>query len=123
MPGSREQILLDMLRQLRTDTSGVEAAAIISADAMPLASEMSDSLEEEVLSATASALMTTGERVANDLARGNLDQLYLRGEDGDLLVVKVNGDAILACVVDHQAKMGLTLLEVGRCAQRLADVI
>ena len=123
MPGSREQMMLEVLRVLRTESSGVEAAVLISSDAMPLASDLSDSFEEETLSATASALMAVGERVAGDLSRGDVDQLYLRGREGNLVVVKVNNDAILACMVDNQAKMGMTLLEVGRCAQKLADII
>lgn len=115
--------MLDILRALREEGSGVEAAVLISSDAMPLASDLSDALEEEVLSATSSALVAAGEKVARDLSRGDIDQIYLRGEEGDLVVVKVNDHAILACVVDHQAKMGMTLLEVSRCAQRLAEVI
>lgn len=123
MTGSREQTMTEILRALREEGSGVEAAVLLSSDAMPLASDLSDSLQEEVLSVTASALIAAGERVASELSKGDVDQIYLRGKEGDLVVVKVNDHAILACVVDHQAKMGMTLLEVSRCAQRLADVI
>lgn len=116
-------MMVDMLRELRTESSSVEAAVLISSDAMPLASDLSDSFEEETLSATASALLAAGEKVARDLSRGAIGQLYLRGDEGDLVVVKVNDDAILACMVDHRAKMGMTLLEVSRCAQKLAGII
>lgn len=123
MAGSREQQMLETLKELRSDSNGVQAVVLISSDAMALASDMSDGMEEEVLSATASSLIAAGERVASELSRGNLDQVYLRGEEGDLVVVKVNDDALLACTVDSAAKMGMTLLEVNRCAQRLADII
>lgn len=116
-------MMVDLLRALRTESSSVEAAVLISSDAMPLASDLSDSFEEETLCATASALLTAGETVASDLSRGSIGQLYLRGDEGDLVVVKVNDDAILACMVDHRAKMGMTLLEVSRCAQKLAGII
>jgi predicted regulator of Ras-like GTPase activity (Roadblock/LC7/MglB family) len=115
--------MLGILKELRVESSGVEAAVLISSDAMPLASDPSDSEQEEVISATAFALITAGERVARDLARGDVNQLYLRGDAGDLVVAKVNEHAVLACMVDHQAKMGITLLEVGRCAQKLAEII
>lgn len=123
MPGSREQLMLGILKELRAESSGVEAAVLISSDAMPLASDPTDSDQEEMISATASALLTLGERVARDLARGDVDQLYLRGEAGDLVVATVNEDAVLACMVDHQAKMGITLMEVSRCAHKLAEII
>ncbi len=123
MAGVREQQMMDMLKELRSEGDGVEAVVLISSDAMPLASDMPEGMEEELLSATASALIASGERVARELSRGTIDQVYLRGDSGDLVVVKVNEDALLACTVDHQAKMGMTLLEVNRCAQKLAEVI
>jgi len=121
--GSREKQMMEMLKELRVESDGVEAVVLISSDAMALASDMPEGVEEELLSATASSLMASGERVARDLARGNIDQVYLRCDEGDLVVVKVNDDAVLACTVDSQAKMGMTLLEVNRCAQKLASII
>jgi len=121
--GSREQMMLDILGELRSDGNGVQAVVLISSDAMALASVMPDDMEEELMSATASSLIAAGERVAEELARGSLDQVYLRGGEGDLVVVKVNDDALLACTVDNAAKMGMTLLEVNRCAQKLAAII
>lgn len=123
MAGAREQQIVELLRELRVESDGVEAVVLVSSDAMPLASDMSDGMEEDLLSATSSALIAAAERVALELARGNLDQVYLRADEGDLVVVKVNDDALLACTVDHAAKMGMTLLEVNRCAKKLAGII
>lgn len=123
MAGAREQQMVEMLKELRMDSDGVQAVVLVSSDAMPLASDMPNGMEEELLSATASALIASGERVARELSRGTIDQVYLRGNEGDLVVVKVNDDALLACTVDHAAKMGMTLLEVNRCAQKLSEII
>lgn len=123
MAGTREQQMVEILKELRTESDGVQAVVLISSDAMPLASDMPNGMEEELLSATASALIASGERVARELLMGAIDQVYLRGDEGDLVAVKVNDDALLACTVDHNAKMGMTLLEVNRCAQKLAETI
>lgn len=120
---SRESRMESMLRELRAEIPGVEAAVLISSDAMPLASDANGAIQEEAIAAMASVLISSGERAAGDLLRGNVEQLYLRGDEGDLVVVKVNDDAVLACTVDHQAKMGITLLEVNRCAQKLSQII
>jgi predicted regulator of Ras-like GTPase activity (Roadblock/LC7/MglB family) len=50
------------------------------------------------------------------------EQLYLR-ESGDFVLAGVNENAVLACVVNHQAKIGMTLLEVNRCTWRLPVMI
>jgi predicted regulator of Ras-like GTPase activity (Roadblock/LC7/MglB family) len=84
---------------------------------------MSDSISEEVICATASALISAGEKVASDLSRGSIGQIYLRGDDGDMVVVKVNDFAELVCMVDRQAKMRITLMEAARCAQKLSEVL
>jgi predicted regulator of Ras-like GTPase activity (Roadblock/LC7/MglB family) len=115
--------MMEPLRELRSEGTGVQAVVLISSDAMPLASDMPEGITEEVLSATASSLIASSEKVARELDRGIIDQVYMRGEDGDLVVVRVNDDALLACTVDPDAKMGMTLLEVNRCARKLADVI
>jgi predicted regulator of Ras-like GTPase activity (Roadblock/LC7/MglB family) len=121
--GSREEQMMEILRELRSDSTGVQAVVLISSDAMPLASDMPDGMPEELLSATASSLLASGEKVARELERGDIDQVYLRGDSGDLVVVKVNDNALLACTVDPNAKMGMTLLEVNRCARKLAEII
>jgi predicted regulator of Ras-like GTPase activity (Roadblock/LC7/MglB family) len=115
--------MMEILRELRSDSTGVQAVVLISSDAMPLASDMPDGMPEELLSATASSLLASGEKVARELERGDIDQVYLRGDSGDLVVVKVNDNALLACTVDPNAKMGMTLLEVNRCARKLAEII
>ena len=120
---SREQKMVETLRELKAESPSVEGVVLISSDAMPLASDMPDTMREEVLSALSSSLIASSEKVARDLARGEVEQVYLRGESGDLLVVRVNSDALLACTVNDQAKMGLTLLEVSRCARKLAEII
>ncbi|MBK5092889.1 MAG: roadblock/LC7 domain-containing protein [Actinobacteria bacterium] len=123
MADSREEQIVEILRELRADCPGVQAAVLISSDAMPLASDMAEAVDEEVISATASALISASERVARELARGEVEQLFLRGGSGDLVLARVNENASLACVVNHQAKMGMTLLEVNRCARKLSVVI
>ena len=50
-------------------------------------------------------------------------QLYLRGESGDLVLARVNESVALACLVNHRAKTGMTLLEDNRCAKRLSVII
>jgi predicted regulator of Ras-like GTPase activity (Roadblock/LC7/MglB family) len=120
---SREEQIVEILRELRADCPGVQATVLISSDAMPLASDMAEAVDEEVISATASALISASERVARELARGDVEQLFLRGGSGDLVLARVNENASLACVMNHQAKMGMTLLEVNRCARKLSVII
>jgi predicted regulator of Ras-like GTPase activity (Roadblock/LC7/MglB family) len=120
---SREEQIVEILRELRADCPGVQAAVLISSDAMPLASDMAEAVDEEVISATASALISASERVAGELDRGDVEQLFLRGGSGDLVLARVNENASLACVVNHQAKMGMTLLEVNRCARKLSVIM
>jgi len=120
---SREEQIVEVLRELRADHPGVQTAVLISSDAMPLASDMAEVMDEEVISATVSALISASERVARELDTGDVEQVYLRGGSGDLVIAKVNENAVLACTVNHQAKMGMTLMEVNRCAGRLAAII
>jgi len=120
--GSREERMQEVLRELRMDNPGVEGAVLISSDAMPLVGDTAEAAEE-VLSAMASAVLSTCERAADELARGPVQQVYLWGVAGDIAMVRVREDLLLACLVQRRARGGDTLQEVVRCARRLAGIV
>ncbi|MDD5747609.1 MAG: roadblock/LC7 domain-containing protein [Actinomycetota bacterium] len=122
MASTREQQMKDYLEELKEAGTGILSAVLVSSDAMPIAS-VGGEVQEELMSAMAFSLLQAGERVAADLNCGNVEQLYLKGEGCDFVILRVNDNAVLACTVDHDARMGIILLEVNRCGQKLVEII
>jgi len=64
-----------ILQNLVTSTSDVQGAALVSPDGLPLASTLPSGMDEERVSAMSAAMLSLGERIGNELARGDIDRL------------------------------------------------
>ena len=108
------------LRQLGTD---IEAAAAISVDGLMIASSMPEELGDELVSAMSAAMLALGERIAQELGRGTLDQVFIKGDNGYVLMTAVNDNAVLTVLVGEEARLGLALLDMRRTAAALRELV
>lgn len=122
MATDRIEKMNSVLRQLRSSLQEIEAAVLISSDAMALASDISDESDEEMISALSASVLSMGERAANDLKRGVLDQVYIKGDQGYLLIVHCGPDALLSLLVKPEAKLGVVFMEAKRTAEELSKL-
>ena len=101
----------------------VEAAAVVTADGLPVASALPPEVEEDMLAAMSAALITLGERAADNLGKGGLAQVFVEGEDGYVVLMAAGYDAVLVCVTTKGTKVGLVLFELRRAAEKIADIM
>lgn len=101
----------------------VEAAAVVSADGLPMASALPPHVEEDRLAAMSAALLTLGERAAAGLGKGQLAQVFVEGETGHVILMSAGANAVLVGVTDRQAKVGLVLFEMRKTATQVARVM
>lgn len=120
---SRFQQLEQLLRTFVSSTSEVQAAALVSLDGLPPYSALPAGTDENRVAAMAAALLALGERTLRELQRGTLDQVYVKGSEGYILVLRAGGDAVLEVITSAQARLGLVLLEANRCAQEAARLV
>src|SRR3990170_5096804 len=76
----------------------VEAAAVVSADGLPMASALPPYVEEDRLAAMSAALLTLGERAAAGLGKGDLAQVFVEGAQGYVVLMSAGGNAVLVAV-------------------------
>ena len=120
---SRNERMVDRLRELQTSSPDIEAAAIISVDGLPIASSLPQSVEEDRVSAMSAAMLSLGERIAGELKRGMLDEVYVRGERGYVILRAVGEEAVLTVLARQQAKLGLLFLDMRRAAEELSTIL
>jgi len=123
MAQSRTTRIIDRLRELQVSTPDVEASAVVSVDGLTMASSLPAGVEEDRVAAMSAAMLSLGERIAGELGRGNLDQVYIRGEQGYVLLMDVGEEAVLTVLAREQAKLGLLLLDMRRAAKDLARIV
>ena len=69
------------------------------------------------------AILGLGARTAQELARGQLEQVLIKGKNGYVLLTHAGGDAVLAVMTKASAKLGLIFLDVKRAAEAVAKII
>ena len=120
---SRNEQMVDRLRELQVSSPDVEAAAIISVDGLPIASSLPQCVEEDRVSAMSAAMLSLGERIAGELGRGMLDEVYVRGQYGYVILRAVGEEAVLTVLARQQAKLGLLFLDMRRAAEELTKIL
>ena len=101
----------------------VEAAAVVSADGLPMASALPPHVEEDRLAAMSAALLTLGERAADNLGKGELAQVFVEGSNGHVILMSAGSNAVLVAVTARGAKAGLILFEMRRAASTVQSVM
>lgn len=101
----------------------VEAAAVVSADGLPMASALPSYVEEDRLAAMSAALLTLGERAATGLGKGELAQVFVEAAQGYVVLMAAGRHAVLVAVTSGSAKVGLVLFEMRKAAARVAEVM
>ena len=111
------------IRELLTQTAEIEAAAVVSFDGLPMASALPPGMDEDRVAAMSAALLSLGERATVGLGRGELNQVFIEGEEGTVFLVSADNEAVLVAVAAKGAKTGMMLYEVKRTAASVADVL
>ena len=123
MAKSRTEQLVARLRDLQASSEGVEAAAIVSVDGLSIASSLPAGIEEDRVSAMSAAMISLGERISSELGRGMLLQLYVKGENGYVILNAIGEEAVLTVLARREARLGLIFLDIARTVQDLGNLL
>lgn len=117
--GNRQLAMNHELRRLQATSPDIEAAALITLDGLILTSTLPDTTEEDRVSAMSAALLSLAERISLELGRGYLEQVFIRGEGGDVLLMAVGEQAVLTVMSKREAKLGMIIYYMRRAAKQL----
>lgn len=123
MTRSRTELMVNRLREMQAASPEIEASAVVSVDGLIMASALPVEVEEDRVSAMSAAMLSLGERIAGELGRGILDQVYIRGGNGYVILSAVGEEAVLTALAREGAKLGLIFLEMRRAAEDLARLV
>jgi len=101
---------------MQVSTPDIEASAVVSVDGLIMASSLPASVEEDRVSAMSAAMLSLGERISSELGRGMLEQVYIRGDDGYVILTSIGEEAVLTALARKEAKLGLVFLDMRRAA-------
>lgn len=120
---TREERLAMALNDLMDDSLDIQAAALVSLDGFTMASALPDNMHEDRVGAMSAAILGLGERAAAELGKGQLSQVFIEGEDGYVMLIAAGDRAVLTCLADREAKLGLVLYDMRASAEKIADIL
>jgi predicted regulator of Ras-like GTPase activity (Roadblock/LC7/MglB family) len=123
MSQDRSEQMVNRLRSMQAAAPDIEACAIVSVDGLIIASALRSDMEEDRLSAMSAAMLGLGERIAAELGRGGLEQVYIRGEAGFVLLTLLGTEALLTVLARQEAKLGLIFFEMRQAAEDLVKLV
>jgi predicted regulator of Ras-like GTPase activity (Roadblock/LC7/MglB family) len=113
----------DILKKLLAAIPEVKAAAIVSAEGLPIASALPQGVDETRIAAMTAALLSLAERSVIEMEKGEFDQLYVKGSDGYLLVLQAGPNAVLTVSTTKDVRLGLIFLDCKRTCEKIAKLI
>ena len=113
----------DILKRLLGAIPEVKSAAIVSAEGLPIASALPQGVDETRIAAMTAALLSLSERAIIEMAKGDFDQLYIKGSNGYLLVMQAGPNAVLTVSTTKEVRLGLILLDCRRTCEKIAQLI
>ncbi|MEM6401933.1 MAG: roadblock/LC7 domain-containing protein [Cyanobacteria bacterium P01_D01_bin.116] len=116
-------MLQDELQNFVSAGSDVQGAALVSPDGLALASVLPGGMDEERTAAMSASMLSLGERIGRELARGSIDRIVVEGEKGYGVLVGCGADAVLLVLAGAGVKQGLLFLEVKRVVNKIAPLM
>lgn len=120
---TRAEQVQQILKSLVTNTPDVEGSATVSVDGLVLASSLPSGTDEDRVSAMAAALLSLGQRTSQELQRGTMDQIYVKGDHGYIILMQAGNEAVLEVIAGPGAKLGMVLLDAKRAAQEISRLV
>ena len=121
--GSRVEKIQEILRNLRSVSPDIIGSAMVSTDGFIIASLLPNEIDEELVSGMAAALLGVGERIAHELMGGAMEQTYVRGRQGYVILNAVGQEALLIVLTTPDAKLGLVFLDIRRRVADLSKIV
>ncbi|MFW9990665.1 MAG: roadblock/LC7 domain-containing protein [Candidatus Odinarchaeota archaeon] len=115
--GRLEKVLIDF----KSKVPDVEGVVVVTQEGLPIASLINARVDEDRVSAMTAASLSLAERVSNELDRGELNEVMIKGTNGFIIMMNA-GEAVLTGITNPSAKLGLVLLEMKRAASKIAEM-
>ena len=109
----------NILQNFVSQSEDVQGAAMVTPDGLPLASSLPGGMDDERVSAMSAAMLSLGERIGQELVRGDIDRIYVEGDEGVSILTSCGEDAVFLVLAGKGAKQGVLMLEIKRAIAQL----
>ena len=118
-----EKEKLTRILQKLTSTGDVEGAAVITRNGLLIASNLSEDIKGETLAAMAAAMTGAAETAVRELKKSSPERIIVESKNTKLIAMGAGEQAILTCIVNPDAQLGLVLIQMNKATLALKKEI
>lgn len=119
---SKIRALEDLLEDLEA-TAPIEASAVASIDGFMIASALPQGVEGDRVATMSAAMVSLGGCTAKELARGELSEVYIKGENGSVVLMATGENAVLTALARKDAKLESAFLDMKKTAEEVIKIV
>jgi predicted regulator of Ras-like GTPase activity (Roadblock/LC7/MglB family) len=122
----RNKQLTDILEAFSSRLAGIEAAAIVSIEGLPITHfppVLPNNVDDTRVAAMTAAMLSLGERAMMEVGRGELVRILVEGVDGYLISVAASDKAVVTVSAKKTVKLGLIFHDLGVVSEKVAEVL
>jgi predicted regulator of Ras-like GTPase activity (Roadblock/LC7/MglB family)/FixJ family two-component response regulator len=120
---SRFDSLTRVLKNLQSESPGVEASALISEDGLMIASALSQDFDETRVAGMTATLLSLGTRAATELRRGEVKEVIVRGEQGYAVMIHAGRGAVLLVLASETTPLGLIFFDMREAIKNIKNIL
>ena len=121
---TRIESITKVLEESKTRIKEIEGMLLVTREGLPISSTtLPNTTDEDRMAAMSAAALNLAERVVEELEKGMLKEMVIKGDSGLILVVQVGEEAVLTATTSSDAKLGLILLELKRTAKSVVQML
>ena len=119
---AKTDLLTKKLKELQRSSPDIEAALIANAEGVMIASALPTGTDERHVFALATQMVSAAEKAAKELNRGELNEVYVKGSDGYILMRGISENALLVALVRKDTNLEVVFSDM-RVADELTELI
>jgi predicted regulator of Ras-like GTPase activity (Roadblock/LC7/MglB family) len=104
----------DIFDRLFRANPKVKAAMIVSTEGLPVVSALPRGIDETKMAAMTAAMLSLAKRSVIEMEKGDFEQMYIRGNEGYLLILQAGPDTVLTISTTKDVRLGLLFLDLKR---------
>ena len=112
-----------ILKEMHDKNREIDGSAVLRTDGLVIASVLQQNLDSDLVAAMSASLLNVSSRVLEELAKGNVEDVVVRGSDGVIALISVNPEAVLATMAERNANLGLLIVTMKKARDKINKVL
>ncbi len=117
------EALTGVLKELESKVREIDGGLIVRNDGLVIASLIRENLDRDLVAAMSASLLNVSSRVLEELEKGSVEDLVVKGENGLIAIISVNPEIVLATMAKKDVNLGLLLLSMKKAKDKILKII